>query len=472
MINNSHTYTQQGTYTVRLVNTKNFQPTLKPSDFDISIDDIENGSKEARENLRFEALKHINKFNPNIDLEEFANVFDESYEEHYKELAEDKYIFNKYAKYKLVSVKPAIGTRIIKKYAYLNNFELQTIDLNNIKTIEDFAFAGCSKLGSLNINESYAYPTVTLPNTLKSIGRYAFASCSSLKTIIIPKSVESIGYGAFYNCKNLKLIIFENRSQEDVLMDFHERFMYDVEDNSILNDITSTKGTIVFGATISEQELTQIINQLDEQQNDNNINISNANSDDETSDPYSDKPPCPLENNNETNDENNGGINISEITLPKINLSYSSNGTSVTIIHFDTIPWSITEADGTVRNLTEEEITYWKVIKETEEAIQKAQTGRNVIIQYYMTTTSCPTGDCDAIGQEPEVSVKIGKTWDREDPTTYDPTDPINICSGVPIPKDDNEHVPTIQDLQNNPRSLINNNYNKPSSEPAINVAH
>ena len=39
-----------------------------------------------------------------------------------------------------------------------------------------------------------------LPDEVESIGRWAFAQCSSLKTVFIPSSVQSIGFGAFSEC--------------------------------------------------------------------------------------------------------------------------------------------------------------------------------------------------------------------------------------------------------------------------------
>jgi uncharacterized repeat protein (TIGR02543 family) len=48
-----------------------------------------------------------------------------------------------------------------------------------------------------------AITSVTIPETVKSVGNYAFDGCSSLSLITIPSSVTSIGYNAFYGCKNL-----------------------------------------------------------------------------------------------------------------------------------------------------------------------------------------------------------------------------------------------------------------------------
>lgn len=54
------------------------------------------------------------------------------------------------------------------------------------------AFYRCSSLVS-----------VTLPDTIKSIGKQAFYNCTSLASINIPNSVTSIGQQAFYRCDKL-----------------------------------------------------------------------------------------------------------------------------------------------------------------------------------------------------------------------------------------------------------------------------
>ncbi|MEE1215554.1 MAG: leucine-rich repeat domain-containing protein [Bacteroidaceae bacterium] len=40
----------------------------------------------------------------------------------------------------------------------------------------------------------------TIPNSVTTIGNYAFWECSSLQSIDIPNSVTTIGNYAFYNC--------------------------------------------------------------------------------------------------------------------------------------------------------------------------------------------------------------------------------------------------------------------------------
>ena len=64
-----------------------------------------------------------------------------------------------------------------------------------VASIEDYAFQKCKILKS-----------ITIPDSVTSIGRDAFSECASLKSINIPNGVTEIGNGAFYYCHSLKNI--------------------------------------------------------------------------------------------------------------------------------------------------------------------------------------------------------------------------------------------------------------------------
>ena len=66
---------------------------------------------------------------------------------------------------------------------------------NNVTSIGDDAFYECSGLIS-----------VTIPNSVTSIGDYAFYECSGLTSVTIGNSVTSIGDYAFYSCSSLTSI--------------------------------------------------------------------------------------------------------------------------------------------------------------------------------------------------------------------------------------------------------------------------
>ena len=70
---------------------------------------------------------------------------------------------------------------------------------NNVTSIGDNAFYGCSGLTSIDI-----------PNGVTSIGGSAFNSCNSLTSINIPSGVTSIGDWGFYGCASLTSIDIPN----------------------------------------------------------------------------------------------------------------------------------------------------------------------------------------------------------------------------------------------------------------------
>ena len=74
-----------------------------------------------------------------------------------------------------------------------------TVIPNSVTSIGGFAFWGCSGLAS-----------VTIPNSVTSIGEYAFYSCSGLTSVTIGNSVTRIGNYAFYNCSGLTSVTIGN----------------------------------------------------------------------------------------------------------------------------------------------------------------------------------------------------------------------------------------------------------------------
>ena len=74
-----------------------------------------------------------------------------------------------------------------------------TIIPNSVTSIGNYAFSGCSGLTS-----------ITIPNSVMSIGWEAFSGCSGLTSITIPNSVTSIGSFAFSFCSGLTSITIPN----------------------------------------------------------------------------------------------------------------------------------------------------------------------------------------------------------------------------------------------------------------------
>ena len=81
----------------------------------------------------------------------------------------------------------------IGKYAFYGCRRLTNITIpDSVTSIGNSAFSGCSRLTSINI-----------PDSVTSIGGSAFFGCSSLTSVTIPDGVTSIGYSAFSGCSSL-----------------------------------------------------------------------------------------------------------------------------------------------------------------------------------------------------------------------------------------------------------------------------
>jgi hypothetical protein len=90
----------------------------------------------------------------------------------------------------------SIGNRAFENCRELNSITI----VGNLNSIGGGAFCGCSSLTS-----------ISLPSSVLSIGEYAFAGCSNLTNISIPNNVTSIGEYTFYNCSGLQSITLSDK---------------------------------------------------------------------------------------------------------------------------------------------------------------------------------------------------------------------------------------------------------------------
>ena len=112
----------------------------------------------------------------------------------------EKWKTNKYNYY----VEKIIDTDATKKQAFYAATKLTKLvfqaDENAVKTsdftfsVGNYAFYGCTKLA-----------TLTLPDNVKSIGKYAFQN-TAITSFTIPAKCETIGQNAFYNTQDLKAV--------------------------------------------------------------------------------------------------------------------------------------------------------------------------------------------------------------------------------------------------------------------------
>ena len=131
----------------------------------------------------------------------------------------------------------------LSNYAFTNNATLQTLNLNNVNTINSYAVINCPALATLNApktdfiysagvaatkltdeaedvvigkvlyKKTSAGETVVVGDNIESISAYAFVGNDSVKKVVLGKNVESVCEYAFSGCSTLENIEIYNLNE-------------------------------------------------------------------------------------------------------------------------------------------------------------------------------------------------------------------------------------------------------------------
>ena len=117
-------------------------------------------------------------------------------------------------------------TRIPSYLFYKSGLETITIP-ETVTTIGGGALRRCTNLTEINLPDSlttiegsYAFSEnpklteITLPQNLETIGERAFSNCTALKTMTIPGGVTTIGTNVFYSCTSLESVVLSSGVRE------------------------------------------------------------------------------------------------------------------------------------------------------------------------------------------------------------------------------------------------------------------
>ncbi len=122
---------------------------------------------------------------------------------------------------------PDEDIELINPYAFYKMYGITTSSLHipeSVKSIGDYAFCKCpvasvtignsvENIGRYAFNECSKLATLTMGNSVKTIGEYAFTGCTSLTEVNLPSTLTTMGSYAFSGCNNMTSCVLPTNSQ-------------------------------------------------------------------------------------------------------------------------------------------------------------------------------------------------------------------------------------------------------------------
>ena len=94
-----------------------------------------------------------------------------------------------------------VKTTLVGTYMCQNCTSLTEATIRSLTSVADYAFAGCTSLKTVALNQQTNSAACT------SIGAHAFDGCAELESMLLPNTITSIVNDAFANCISLTSIL-------------------------------------------------------------------------------------------------------------------------------------------------------------------------------------------------------------------------------------------------------------------------
>ncbi len=253
--------------TIKSIGKNVFSNLKNESTIDLTqtnIERIENGAFEGNGDIKYVYLpSSVNYIGSNAfkDCENLSTV-------NIKEGSGELYIgSHAFANTSIDIINIKDKTTTLGDYVFKGDTSLVCAMLGAVQKIGAYTFAKCTSLqkvvfsdGSIELgtytfapitenNKTYylsKLSTVTIPNTITSIGEYVFAYCTSLKNLET-SNIESVGDYSFYGCTSLNSLAF-NKASNIGYAAFANSSLQSIEiGNSLTNETIEIDGVAFYG---------------------------------------------------------------------------------------------------------------------------------------------------------------------------------------------------------------------------------
>ena len=159
----------------------------------------------------------------------------------------------------------SIPTSVISigRFAFENCMKLPSVIIPvGVTTLNDFVFSNCSSLASVTFNSNItrigesafynnAFTAITLPETVETIEKSAFRSCTKLISIQIPNATKTIDDFAFLDCTALATVSLPDNVQSVGSAVF-------VHNNDLTAEIRYLTGTVA-NSILEKQDVCHVV---------------------------------------------------------------------------------------------------------------------------------------------------------------------------------------------------------------------